>query len=379
MSKKNLEETKKNLQETFMALKSRNTNLQFQCDYLRNHIEICDLPKSSPALAFLQTRLIHFASTCSQILEEHNIQNFLFGNALLGYLRHHKTLCPWDDSLQIGVMAQDFWMLKDLLRQQNLLISTNHIKNNTKFFQGETPKIDFLTLIDAQFQKKQEYSTDHKMYTTLQEKQDQTYPQNIPLTEQKTLWERQSFIKNMDFAQNEILFAVQTPFALQLFSGTSLENHVSIDIIPWYYWKESVSSRDYLFHAKDIRTQIEKCPTWEDIFTLYDKERTKNTFYTEKSKHIAPGVGSHILTYFKFSGFFPHDSVFPLQQIRLQNEIFSTFANFEEYARLHYGDYTQLPRDIGIATKSSLVEAYLKTKKRSMHMPEAQVTCKHLG
>lgn len=330
MSKLTLEDTKKSLQKTFMNFRSKNIALQFECDYLRKHIDINDLPAPSASLVSLQERNLQLATNCLQLFEKQNISAFLFGNALLGYARHNTKLCPWDDTIELGIMAHDFWRLVEKFRQENILFETNHIKN----VKQEMVNIHFITFLDTIF-------------------------------------------SGGTFSHENAFFAVLTPFALQIYSGTSLENYACIDIMPWYYWKEDATSRDYVSHAKNIREKIQTCKRWEEIFGMYKKECENSAVYVEESKIIAPGVASQYLTNKKFSGFLPSKSIFPLQKIRLQNHTFYTFNTIEHYLTSNYGDYMQLPRDIGITTKSSVLEQYLQTKGRSLNMLEASVICKH--
>lgn len=331
MSSLSLEETKKSLQKTFLTFKSKNTALQFEFDYLRKHIPLDDLPKASSNLLALQTRTLLLATECIQMLDTYNMQHFLFGNALLGYTRHKGNLSPWDDNIQFGLMADDFWEFVAILRKEKMLFETGHIKNDKD---KEIQNAQFFSFLDNIFS-------------------DGIFPDGY------------SF------------FAILTPFSLQIYKGTSLENHASIDIMPWYYWKNNANSRDYLSHAKNTRVQIEKCKKWKDIFTFYEKERLNHNIYTNESDLIAVGIASYGLTNTKFAGFFPKEKLFPLKEITLQGYNFNTFNDIEAYLTAHYGDYMQLPKDVGITSKSSELEEYLKTKDRTLDMIEANFTCKH--
>lgn len=331
MSELSLEETKQNLQKTFLTFKSKNTALQFECDYLRKHISLDNLPAPSQNLLDLQERTLLLASKCTTLLEKYNMQYFLFANALVGYARHKGNLCPWDDCIQFGLMADNFWELVGILRKEKILFETGHFINHKD---QQDKNLQFFSFLDTIFS-------------------DNILPHSY------------SF------------FAILTPFSLQIYNGTSLENHASIDILPWYYWKNTATSRDYLSHAKNVRTQVENCNKWHNIFTLYEKEHVANHLYASESDIIAAGIGSYILTNAKFSGFFPKDKLFPLQKIHLQGQKFNTFNDIEAYLSSNYGDYMQLPRDVGITTKSSVVEEYLKLKQRTLNMPEASFICKH--
>ncbi len=310
---------KESLQRMFLSLQANNEKLENQFKYLRQHVDASSLPPAEGALRELQLKTVAFAKEVTNILASYNMTPFMFAGALLGYKRHDKGFVPWDDDIDFALMGADFWRLIDVIREDFILLDLP--KHNNMW-----------ALLDNAFRK---------------------HPNKI--------------------------IGLQTPFCLHLYKGKSLEDCVNIEFMPYYYWNDSATSKDYTNHAKEIHALLAKQYSWEKLFSCYKEIFANNPLYCEKSHKIGAGVGNFTLTNWKFPGFYTKDQVFPLQNIMFENVELPTLNNIEHHLQAVYGDYMQLPSDIGITVTSSVVHAYLQTQNRTLNMPEASVTCKHKG
>ena len=76
-----------------------------------------DLSKYNPEGSLLrntQMRMLHILQEVDLICRRHQIDYFLDGGSLLGAIRH-KGFIPWDDDLDITIMAKDYKLLRSVL------------------------------------------------------------------------------------------------------------------------------------------------------------------------------------------------------------------------------------------------------------------------
>ena len=64
-----------------------------------------------------QLRMLEILRVVDSLCKKHNIEYFLDGGSLIGAVRHQGFI-PWDDDLDIAIMRDDFFRLREILKKE---------------------------------------------------------------------------------------------------------------------------------------------------------------------------------------------------------------------------------------------------------------------
>lgn len=207
-----------------------------------------DLRKYNPegsTLRKAQMRMADILLIVDKICEKHNIPYFLDGGSLIGAVRHGGFI-PWDDDLDIAVMREDFYKLREILQQElpdNLVYQDSSTDYNYPLLIGKVR--DKHSYFEEDFTDKLEYKG---IYV------DIIPMERIPSMKWKEIldyWYGHCFraIHNYTNTKDKIISFLVFPFAWTLVQCTRLLNKCSssTQIAHVYGWKAYNS-----FSYKDV-------------------------------------------------------------------------------------------------------------------------------
>jgi lipopolysaccharide cholinephosphotransferase len=289
--------------------------LTHQIEYLKKRANLQLFKPATGELRTNQLNNLEFVVSIIDTLQKEDFHPFLFSGSLLGAVRH-KGFVPWDDDIDFALMADEFWRLRDFIKNTYKWVDSSAC--------GKT--LSYWTFLDNAFK------------------------QNPNQT-----------------------FGMQTPYCLHLYKGTCLEDCVNIEFLPYYYFKDSVSETDYKNHQNIIHRLIHNAPNYGVVFNFYDTLLKDYSLTYSDSNKIAAGINHNSLTELGYIGFFEKSTFFPLQEIEFEGCKLPTLNDPHTYLSKVYGDYMSLPSDVGISPIYSDMNRYLSSNGRKLQFPEASI------
>ncbi len=147
--------------------------------------------------------------------------------------------------------------------------------------------------------------------------------------------------------QNKI-FAVEKPYVIKVYMGTSIENHMEFDLFPYDFFADDITLDDLAVIREPL---AELCLTKmkrTDVIKFFEWMVRKTNITVDKSEKIAPGIGNYGLMFYKIKRFLKPTDVFPLNRIKFEQYTLPAPANPLAFFEMLYGDWTAFPKDAGI-------------------------------
>lgn len=230
-----------------------------------------------------QLRMLDLLLWVDKVCKKNNIPYFLEGGTLLGAIRH-KGFIPWDDDIDLGIPYQYYSKMRDV------------------FLLEKHPQFVF------QCEENDPYS--FKFWYVVRD------------TKSKYIHARPKMIKRESIMK-------YTGLQIDLFP---YDNHVISPInslFSHYNWGQLII--DYLGLSKPI------CKFAYFLFRLQMMSKSLLHVLSPKQKFWTYGYG----TCFKWR--YKEDTLFPTSQVEFEGHWFPAPHNPDEYLKIHYGDYMQLP------------------------------------
>jgi lipopolysaccharide cholinephosphotransferase len=124
--------------------------------YLRNHFLI---PKLLIRNKEIHKKILPFLYDIQNSLEKNNIIYWMLSGGVIGYIRHDKSLIPWDDDLDLGILCEnDFkekinsfkkdiinqgYLFKDSFFGYQISLPDNSVTLDLFIYENQKDKIDF--------------------------------------------------------------------------------------------------------------------------------------------------------------------------------------------------------------------------------------------
>ena len=88
-----------------------------------------EMPKADGQLREIQLAENFILQRIKKLCDENNIHFFLIGGTALGAVRH-KGFIPWDDDIDIGMLTEDYYVLSEKLKLDELLVERRMYQSN---------------------------------------------------------------------------------------------------------------------------------------------------------------------------------------------------------------------------------------------------------
>ena len=239
-----------------------------------------------------QLKTFEFCSKILDILEHENIPYFLEGGTIIGAIRH-KGFVPWDDDFDVGLMRDEYNRMIEYCRKNFVVLDASKIYLSKK--------------------------------------------------NRSQVW--QQYLKEYP---NQIIFSL-TPYHIQLFYGTCLEDCVNIDIFSHDYFADNYTMEEHKKYLLQIKQKIAQIDNYAEINEFLQKEMKQNTNIVTHSSNIYYGIdslGSYVVNHKRW---FETEKVFPLKVVKFENRDVSIQNNPEDYIAHQYADYMSMNYEIEIA------------------------------
>ena len=239
-----------------------------------------------------QLKTFEFCSKILNILEQENIPYFLEGGTIIGAIRHNGFV-PWDDDFDVGLMRNEYNRMIEYCQKNFVVLDSSKIylsrKNRSEVWQQYLNK----------------------------------YP-------------------------NQIIFSL-TPYHIQLFSGTCLNDCVNIDIFSHDYFADNYTMEEHKKYLLQIKQRIAKLDNYAKINEFLSEEMERNINIVEHSSNIYYGLdslGSYVVNHKRW---FETEKVFPLKVVKFENKDVCIQNDPADYIAHQYADYMSMPYEIEIA------------------------------
>lgn len=272
---------------------SENEKLKKQLEYLKEHSDITKLKPAIGELREFQLKLLDFCNSMVQDFEQKGWQPFLAAGSLLGAVRH-KGFIPWDDDFDIGMLRKDFEACQDYLKNKYINIDGSLLNYKDDYVKN------WHILLNSYLKK---------------------YPNQILFFK---FWEH-----------------------TQLFCGTSLEDHVWLDIFPYDYYKDSYTFEEHQKYYSNLRKNIYNLGFLNKMISYIQNERENNSNIVEQSNTIYYGIDNSESS-FKHNRFLPVNKFLPLKKIKFEQYEFYAPNDYEYACETAFPNWKKYPEDFGI-------------------------------
>lgn len=243
-----------------------------------------------------QLSVLDFAKTIISYIDSLNIPYFPIGGTLIGAIRN-RGFVPWDDDFDLGMMREDYNKFLNFCKK-----TFKYIPPSLIFF-----SLDNRSLVWDKYLKK--------------------YP-------------------------NQILYS-QTPHHIQLIYGKNINNCVNIDIFAHDRYREDLTIEEYKKYVEYLKYKKLSIDNWGKVIEFFNNEIENNPIFDKTSKKIFYGpdnIDNYILSIY---GFFNEETIFPLKKLSFENIEINVQNKEEEFARLQYSNFMNMPKDIIISSHSN--------------------------
>lgn len=260
-------------------------------EFLIDHFDLKDM---KPAKGFLRKRQRDLMTFTKEIFDELSgieINPFLIGGNLIGWIRHNGFV-PWDDDIDFGIFRTDFKKLLEYAKTNWMVLEYRDSDQNQMNWIEEVTK-----------------------------KSNGKY----------------------------ILFIY--PEHIQVSKGTSCIDRISVDFFLYDFYDDFASFEVHNSYVIDLKKQLAKCKNCEERLALLRDSIKKENNTTINSKTIYFGNDScePFLRTFN-TKWIDYNTVFPLQTIDYEGVELLIPNKAEEFIKFEYPNYLKLPTDFGNQT-----------------------------
>lgn len=246
-----------------------------------------EMPKWGGDISTCQEGSGFILSQFKRICEENDLTYWLIGGTLLGAVRH-KGFIPWDDDVDVAMPREDLQKLFQCLKDDPLLDCRYCYRTKGKKFPLRTIKV-ILKRDDSPF------FIDVFAYD---------YAGNDNFSED-ALWEKiQSIRANTNNKLREASKSFEKDYADDLMICDKDKNAFDSILDDALKQLPKVQEKKYIYRAVD-----QLCTQWQRLF--------------------------------------PYDTIFPLDQLEFEGEMYNVPKDYEWNLKLKFGDYYTLPGHIG--------------------------------
>lgn len=265
--------------------------------YLKNHVDIKTLKPAKGALRETQMKILEIAEEFFEMVKELEITPFLnFGNLLGAY--RNRGFIPWDDDLDFGIMRNDYDRMMEFAKDKCVV--------GTRI--GEM-----------------------------------WYGVSGEILPWKELFEKYP---------NTFVLEVQSRMTQVFRNDYSNEWKHAMDFWVFDYYKEGYDHAEHRKWLGELNEKIHTIGNERERVVFLRQEWEKNLMISrEVTGNIFPGIdnnGGYVFsTRRDIDKWIPGDRLFPLEKVKYEGTEFYAPRDMEYLLELEYGDYMQLPYDIG--------------------------------
>lgn len=81
------------------------------------NMDICKIPPARGFLRTIQMANLKMLTAFDRLCRENGLEYFMIGGAIIGKIRHNGFI-PWDDDIDLGLMAEDYMKLLEILKNK---------------------------------------------------------------------------------------------------------------------------------------------------------------------------------------------------------------------------------------------------------------------
>lgn len=272
-------------------------------EYL-DQIDATKLPKATGEFRYFQLRMLEFMKEMNQILDQEGFHPMLGGGGLIGAIRHGGFI-PWDDDVDFEMMRDEYEKLKRFLKGRYLFIDTSLCND----------WLQYCKLIDNELQK----------------------------------------------TDGNIIVVSEFIDALRVYKGTSLEDAICLDFLPWDYINPLIPEERYKQYWAKMRTNLfTKRTCYRDVFNRIQNELNKSEMFAMYSDRFYYGLGNWAFRGYKYSGLRDVSILFPYQKIKFEDTEFYAPNDVDSWLKKQYeGDYMSIPNKIDALAHIQAINQYL--------------------
>lgn len=256
--------------------------------FLIEHFDLKDMKPATGYLRYRQREIMHFAKEVFDALQEININPFLIGGNLIGWMRHGGFV-PWDDDLDFGLIRSDYKKLLEFAKEKWIVL--------------ECPTED---------SKQQEW---------------------IDKVTQ-------------DNAGKYILFVYAEHIQISL--GSSCMDRRCVDFFTYDYYEEDADFQEFNGRIKSIKERLNRCVSESERLNIVRTEMRAGYHNVKKSSNIYFGLDScepYLRTF--NSSWIAYDTIFPLKLIEYEGVMVNIPNKPELFISYEYPNWNSLPNDYG--------------------------------
>lgn len=270
-------------------------------DYLRK-FDATALPAASGLVREHQMKLMDLIIEIRDYIDDSGMHLMLTGGNLLGAIRHGGFI-PWDDDADFDMIRSEYEQVLPLLKQKYKFCDASKCRDWTEFF------------------------------------------------------------KTIDLALNESnseIICTQTYSGIKLYKGTSIQNAISLDILPIDIIDDSVTEEEFEKFWKEARTKtFATCKNWGEVFEFMKHIIQNSGLFSESGTRFFYGLGNHAFWNFKYTGLLPKSMLLPFSKVDFEGEKFYCPNNIDCFLKPLYGDYMKLPLKLVMSEHLKIAEIFL--------------------